>query len=127
LYLKAVETLHAGLELDPNSRAIREAHRDVLLESRRYEEAAEEMISIASLQIHSGEIEGATQSLHDVLAVDPTHARAHELLQVLGVESREPGGYAPSVTRGRGGRGTASGVRIRRGGPRQPRRGTVPK
>lgn len=96
LYLKAVETLHAGLELDPNSRAIREALRDVLLESRRYEEAAEEMISIASLQIHSGEIEGATQSLHDVLAVDPTHARAHELLQVLGVESREPGGYAPS-------------------------------
>jgi tetratricopeptide (TPR) repeat protein len=100
LYLKAVETLHAGLELDPNSRAIREALRDVLLESRRYEEAAEEMISIASLQIHSGEIEGATQSLHDVLAVDPTHARAHELLQVLGVESREPGGYAPSSKRG---------------------------
>jgi tetratricopeptide (TPR) repeat protein len=91
LYLKAVETLHAGIELDPSSRPLREALRDVLLESRRYEEAAEEMMAIATLQIHAGEVEGATQSLHDVLAIDPSHARAHELLRELGVEPE----YAP--------------------------------
>ncbi len=98
LYLKAVETLHAGLELDPSSRALREALRDVLLESRRYQEAAEEMMAIASLQIQSGEAEAATRSLSDVLAIDPAHARAHEMLQALGVEPE--GGYAPAADAG---------------------------
>jgi tetratricopeptide (TPR) repeat protein len=95
LYLKAVETLHAGLELDPSSRALRETLRDVLLESRRYNEAAEEMMVIASLQIHAGDIDGATQSLRDVLAIDPAHPRAHEALQGLGAEPVPE--YAPST------------------------------
>jgi tetratricopeptide (TPR) repeat protein len=96
LYLKAVETLHAGLELDPSSRPLRETLRDVLLESRRYDEAAEEMMVIASLQIHAGDIDGATQSLRDVLAIDPAHPRAHEALQGLGAEPMRE--HAPRST-----------------------------
>jgi tetratricopeptide (TPR) repeat protein len=98
LYLKAVETLHAGLELDPSSRPLREALRDVLLESMRYEEAAKEMTAIASLQIQAGDVAGAIQSLHDALAIDPADARAHEMLQALGAEAE--GGYAPAADAG---------------------------
>jgi tetratricopeptide (TPR) repeat protein len=85
LYAKAVDTLRAGIELDAQSRSLREALRDALLESRRYPEAADEMVAIASLQIGSGDVDGAVRSLYDVIAIDPAHARALEMLDGLGV------------------------------------------
>jgi tetratricopeptide (TPR) repeat protein len=85
LYAKAIDTLRAGVDLDPQSRQLREAMRDALLESRRYPEAAEEMVAIASLQIGAGDVEAAVRSLYDVIAIDPAHARALEMLDGLGV------------------------------------------
>jgi tetratricopeptide (TPR) repeat protein len=84
LYSKAIDTLRAGVDLDPRSRSARDALRDVLLEAQRYPEAAEEMVAIASLQVGAGDVDGAARSLYDVLAIDPTHGRAIEMLDGLG-------------------------------------------
>ena len=93
LYAKAIETLRAGLELDANSRPLRETLRDVLLEARRYQEATEEMVVLATLQMSSGDVEGAVRSLYDVLALEPNHGRATEILEGLGVNLE--GGQPP--------------------------------
>jgi tetratricopeptide (TPR) repeat protein len=86
LYAKAIETLRGGLELDPVSREVREALRDLLLETRHYDEAASEMLVLASLQIDTGDVEGAARALYDVLAIDASNPRAVEMLQGLGYE-----------------------------------------
>jgi tetratricopeptide (TPR) repeat protein len=101
LFAKAVDTLRAGVDLDPRSRALREALRDVLLEARRYPEATEEMVAIASIQIGAGDVDGAIRSLYDVLAIDPSHGRAVEMLDGLGVNVGGEGNIADT------GQGTA--------------------
>jgi tetratricopeptide (TPR) repeat protein len=84
LYAKAVDTLRAGVDLDPRSRSLRDALRDVLIEAHRFPEAVEEMVAIASLQVGAGDVDGAARSLYDALAIDPTHGRAVEMLDGLG-------------------------------------------
>ena len=86
LYAKAIETLRTAIELDPSSRPVHETLRDVLLEARRYSEATEEMVVLATLQMSGGDVEGAVRSLYDVLALEPSHGRATEMLEGLGVE-----------------------------------------
>ncbi len=90
LYAKAIETLRTGLELDANSRSLHETLRDVLLEARRYQEATEEMVVLATLQMSSGDVEVAVRTLYDVLALDPQHGRATEMLEGLGVNLEAP-------------------------------------
>ncbi|MBX3202266.1 MAG: tetratricopeptide repeat protein [Labilithrix sp.] len=86
LYAKALETLRAGLEIDPRSMDLHEVHRDVLIESGQTEEAVEAMLGIASLYVDALDGESAARALQDVLAFDPTNARAIEMLQELGYE-----------------------------------------
>ena len=86
LYAKALETLRAGLELDPRSMDLHEVHRDVLIEAGHTVEAVQEMLLIASLYVDALDGDSAARALQDVLAFDPTNARAIEMLQELGYE-----------------------------------------
>jgi tetratricopeptide (TPR) repeat protein len=86
LYSKAVETLRAGLDIEPRSMDIREALRDTLLEAGQNEEAIYEMLAIAGLYIDALDGESAARALQDVLALDVTNQRAIEMLQELGYE-----------------------------------------
>jgi tetratricopeptide (TPR) repeat protein len=86
LYNKALETLRAGLEIDPRSMDIHEVYRDILNESGQTEDAVQEMLVIASLYIDALDGESAARALQDVLAFDPQNARAVEMLQELGYE-----------------------------------------
>ncbi len=86
LYAKALETLREGLEVDPRSMDLREVYRDVLIESGQTEEAVQEMLVIASLYVDALDGDSAARALQDVLAFDPTNARAIEMLQELGYE-----------------------------------------
>jgi tetratricopeptide (TPR) repeat protein len=86
LYNKALETLRAGLEIDPRSMDIHEVYRDILIESGQTEDAVQEMLVIASLYIDALDGESAARALQDVLAFDPQNARAVDMLQELGYE-----------------------------------------
>jgi pilus assembly protein FimV len=86
LYAKAIATLKQGLELEPRSLDIREALRDVYLESHRSQEAVDEMLAMASLFIDGLDGEGAARMLQDVLTVDPGNRRAVDMLRELGYE-----------------------------------------
>jgi len=86
LYAKAIATLKQGLELEPRSLDIREALRDVFLESGRSQDAVDEMLAMASLFIDGLDGEGAARMLQDVLTVDPGNRRAVDMLRELGYE-----------------------------------------
>jgi tetratricopeptide (TPR) repeat protein len=86
LYAKALETLGAGLEIDPRSMDLHEVYRDVLIESGATADAVEEMLVIASLYVEALDGDSAARALQDVLAFDPANARAIEMLQELGYE-----------------------------------------
>ncbi len=98
LYAKAIATLRQGLELEPRSLDVREALRDVYLESGRAQEAVAEMLAMASLFIDALDGEGAARMLQDVLTVEPGNRRAVEMLRELGYEyvdeNGEPAGGA---------------------------------
>ena len=98
LYAKALETLRAGLDIDPRSMDLHEVYRDVLIESNQTEEAVEEMLVIASLYVDALDGESAARALQDVLAFDPSNGRAIGMLQELGYEivdeDAETGGQA---------------------------------
>jgi len=86
LYPKAIQALQAALELDPRSLELRAYLRDVLLESGRQDQAVHEMLNIASLQLDALDGEGAAQTLQDVMSIDPSNARAAQILRELGYE-----------------------------------------
>ena len=86
LYNKALDTLRAGLAIDPRSMDIHEVYRDILIESGQTEDAVQEMLVIAALYIDSLDGDSAARALQDVLAFDPQNARAIEMLQELGYE-----------------------------------------
>jgi tetratricopeptide (TPR) repeat protein len=86
LWQKAIHALQAAIELDPAGIPARVALRDVLLEAERLPEAVEEMLAIAALQLDALDGEGAAQTLQDVLTLDPTNARAAQMLRELGYE-----------------------------------------
>lgn len=84
LYGKAVDTLHAALEVDPQSVLIREKLRDVLFDAGERDAAIGEMISIAVLYLELGEQENAERELYEVLDAEPGHVTAVEMLEQLG-------------------------------------------
>jgi tetratricopeptide (TPR) repeat protein len=99
LYNKALDTLRAGLDIDPRSMDIHEVYRDILIESGQTEDAVQEMLVIAALYIDSLDGDSAARALQDVLAFDPQNARAIEMLQELGyeiVDENEDLGAAPA-------------------------------
>jgi tetratricopeptide (TPR) repeat protein len=86
LYARALETLQGAIELDPRSMDLREIHRDVLIEAGQTVDAVQEMLAIAGLYVDALDGDSAARALQDVLAFDPTNARAIEMLQELGYE-----------------------------------------
>ena len=101
LYNKALDTLRAGLDIDPRSMDIHEVYRDILIESGQTDDAVQEMLVIAALYIDSLDGDSAARALQDVLAFDPQNARAIEMLQELGyeiVDENEEAGAAPQET-----------------------------
>lgn len=89
-HAKAIERLRAGVDLDPQLVDIRIALRDVLLEAGRTEEAVEEMLVTASLQLDGLDGEGAARTLEEVLAIDPMNERAVNTLRELGYDVELP-------------------------------------
>ncbi len=83
---KAIATLRAGVEALPRSLELRQVLRDMLLDTGHKREAAAEMVEIAGLQIEELDAEGAVRTLEDVLAIEPRHGRAAEMLRALGYE-----------------------------------------
>ena len=86
LYAKSVQALNAALEMDPRSISIRVAMRDILIEAGRRDDAVQEMINIASLQLDALDGDGAAQTLQDVMGLDPQNQRAAQMLHELGYE-----------------------------------------
>jgi tetratricopeptide (TPR) repeat protein len=86
----AVEVLRAGLETDPRSLDIRYALRDALIDLGNNDEAVEEMLYIASIQLDTLDGESAARTLQDVLSIDPANLRAIHTLRELGFDVAEP-------------------------------------
>jgi tetratricopeptide (TPR) repeat protein len=86
LFAKALESLQTGLELDPMSRDVHEAIRDILVETGSYAEAAGHVVIIAGMQLEAGEVEGAVHGLYDALTLSPGMKQAEEMLESLGYE-----------------------------------------
>ncbi len=82
----AVETLRAAIEIDPRNVDVRLALRDVLLDAGRTDEAVDEMLTVASLQLDALDGDGAARSLEDVLTYDPGNERALATLRELGYD-----------------------------------------
>jgi tetratricopeptide (TPR) repeat protein len=87
---KAIERLRSAVDLDPQLVDVRITLRDVLLEAGRTEEAIEEMLVTASLQLDSLDGEGAARTLEEVLAIDPMNERAVNTLRELGYDVELP-------------------------------------
>jgi len=86
LFAKAIESLQTGLELDPMSREVHDALRDILIETGSYSEAAGHVVVIAGMQLEAGDVEGAVHGLYDALSLQPGMRQAEEMLQSLGYE-----------------------------------------
>ncbi len=86
LFAKALESLQTGLELDPMSREVHEAMRDILVETGAYEDAAGHVVAIAGMQLEAGEVEAAVHGLYDALSLLPGMKQAEEMLESLGYE-----------------------------------------
>ena len=105
LYDKAVDTIREVLEMAPTSIELRQVLRDVLLETRQYEQAARQMLALASLHIDVGDVEEAARALYDVLSIEPQNHRAEDMLRGLGydvasaTDVEAPAVSAPSAAR----------------------------
>jgi tetratricopeptide (TPR) repeat protein len=86
LFAKALESLQTGLELDPMSRDVHEAMRDILVETGDYAAAAGHVVVIAGMQLEAGDMEAAVHGLYDALSLQPALRSAEEMLQSLGYE-----------------------------------------
>jgi tetratricopeptide (TPR) repeat protein len=110
LFTKALESLQTGLELDPMSRDVHEAMRDILVETGSYAEAAGHVVVIAGMQLEAGEVDEAVHGLYDALQLQPRMPQAEEMLQSLGYELPSYGdahGDAHEETHGAGAAGVA--------------------
>ncbi len=86
LFAKALESLQTGLELDPMSREVHEAMRDICVEVGQYEDAAGHVVVIAGMQLEAGENDDAVRGLYDALTLQPGMQQAEEMLSSLGYE-----------------------------------------
>ena len=125
LFAKALESLQTGLELDPMSREVHEAMRDILVETGAYEDAGH-VVAIAGMQLEAGEVEAAVHGLYYALSLLPGMKQAEEMLKSLGYElpvygAPEEPAFEPAASqlpfRGRAGRRS----RARRPSRRSPR------
>lgn len=83
---RAIDTLYVAASLAPNRVDINEVLRDTLLSLDRIEEAVEAMMRIAGVYVEMLDADAAARTLQDVLAYEPNHRRALEMLHELGFE-----------------------------------------
>jgi tetratricopeptide (TPR) repeat protein len=83
LYSKAAETLRIALEVVPQSLAVREKLRDILIEAGDRDGAIGEMISLAVIHMDHGDLDAAESELYQVLESEPGHATAFEMLEQI--------------------------------------------
>ena len=83
---KALETLRIGVEVAPRSIEVHEMLRDLLLEAGNTDQAVGVMLSLALLLIDGLDGDAAATTLQEVLGLDPSNARATEMLRELGYE-----------------------------------------
>ncbi len=86
LYKKAIDTLRGGIELDPRSLELYETLRQVLYEARQEDQSIDVGLRLAALYVDALDGDSAARVLQDVLALDPHHPRALEMLHELGYE-----------------------------------------
>ncbi len=101
-YTTAVDTLRMALEMEPRSLDVRFLLRDVLLEAGRPDDAVDELLVAASMQLDSLDGEAAARSLQEVLNIDPANQRAIHTLRELGYDvpegAQEPEAEAPAAS-----------------------------
>ncbi len=90
LYAKAIESLRIGLELNPRAIELHCSLRDMLLSTGDIEGAVDEMMNVAAMYLDALDGESAAAALGDVLALDPAHVEARQMLSDLGYEVPEP-------------------------------------
>lgn len=86
LLTRAAEVLKAGVDRQPSSIPLRQAHCEVLLEMGSHREAVDEMLELASLALDALDAEGAIGYLLSALQIVPDHQQALELLAELGYD-----------------------------------------
>jgi len=96
---KAIETLRIATEMAPRSIDAHELLRDVLVEAGRADDAVAVMLALAGLQVDVLDGDAAARTLQDLMAIDPSNARAAEMLRELGYELvEEPEPSVPTAT-----------------------------
>ncbi len=106
LYDKAIDTIREVLEMAPTSIELRQVLRDVLLETREYEQASRQMLALASLHIDVGDVEEAARALYDVISIEPGNRRAEEMLRGLGYDVASSTDVSPALASARAARMT---------------------
>ncbi len=84
LYSKATEVLTIALELDPRAIEVRNELRKIHEESGKLDEAANEAVVVATLELDAGNFDAAKAAAHDALRLIPDHTEALGVLGSLG-------------------------------------------
>jgi len=83
---QAIETLRAGLDVQPDAFDLRFALKEMLIEAGDYSSACEELMIIAGMYLKAQDVQLGAQLLSEVLALDPLHIGARDLLVHLGYD-----------------------------------------
>jgi len=83
LYPKAIQTLHIALEIDPRSVLVRDKLRSVLAEAGNLAGFIEESLTLAAILVEDRHGARAEAVLQEVLAQEPDHPTALQLLDQL--------------------------------------------
>lgn len=83
-YEKAIALLKGGIARLPAVRELREKLCDVLIEAGDQDGAVEQMLAFAQQLSGEGAVDDAARLLDEVLLLDPGHAQATEMLNLLG-------------------------------------------
>jgi tetratricopeptide (TPR) repeat protein len=81
---KALSLLREAITAHPQALDARWGAIEILVEVGAHQQATDELLQLASLQIDRLDAAGAASTLHYVLQIDPDNARAYELFRALG-------------------------------------------
>jgi tetratricopeptide (TPR) repeat protein len=83
-YEQAVALLFEAVQEQPDSRELREKLCDVLIEAGDQPEAVRQMLAFARWLAQSGDVDGATRILDEILLLEPNQPDAFAMLRELG-------------------------------------------
>ncbi len=87
----ALQVLRNAIAAHPQALDLRWSMIEILVEVGEHGRAVDELLQLASMQVDSLNADGAANTLHYVLQLDPDNARAYELFRALGYgEDIEP-------------------------------------